>query len=822
MAAFLQKLFKSRKTATTDNRKAPRSPEPAAPATAEPDHRELLREQQEQQLSGKPEQAELAILAIEGATAAIRLKAARELRDEQHLQQVQKNAKGRDKVVFQTVKQALQELREHEASKQATRQRIDELVRQAEDQARSEDTKLFEARLKVLQENWQQVDSAADATQTQRFLQAIHDCTGKLQQLEAAQIEEQRHRDQKQQRQDTLALLQQTLEQLKATGVASQPSEPSLDALQKTQENRWLEATRDTTVEKQEQKEYEQAMLSLRSLLAAVRRLNHSLPDIQAQLGETGTGAQPPGPEAAKSLLDEISWPKEYPAPESLQQLARHAGKPAKASKPAEDRADQQQKLKTLTDSLDKLEASLGAQLFKESRQLLKLCQQQFQELDERSRRPLRARMQLLSGQFRELSDWQGFATEPKQVALCEQMEYLADQHMEPEAKAERIRELQADWRELGGSSDRTLWNRFKAASDIAYEPCKAYFEAKSDLKQVNLQQRETICNELALYLDQADWQNADWKAAERIHQTARQEWKAAWPVDFRNNRKVQKRFDDLLKRLEQPLDAERKKNEDAKQAIVDRALELVAHEPLQEAMEQAKALQTEWKQIGITRHREDRKLWQAFRKACDQIFARRDAQRSAQKSATEQADQHAREIMAGLSDLDTDHTEESLAEAKNTLQTLSDTALSKAMREQLHQLRRQLDAKVRIKRLEKKLDSWKNLINQRVATAVPSEQAPQSWQSMVNSDVAIPGRDLAIRAEILAGTESPEADQARRMEIQVQRLTDGMGSSEHQSAEQELEKLIAHWCLHPDDEGRNRENANRLAAALQASISRQ
>lgn len=209
---------------------------------------------------------------------------------------------------------------------------------------------------------------------------------------------------------------------------------------------------------------------------------------------------------------------------------------------------------------------------------------------------------------------------------------------MEPEAKAERIKELQNEWRALGGSSDRTLWTRFKTASDRAFEPCKAYFEAKTDLKQANLDKRQAICQQLQTFLDNADWNSIDWKGVERIHQTARQEWKEAWPVDFRENRPLQKRFDALLRALEKPLDEERARNEAQKRAIVERARALIDHEPLQEAMNEAKSLQAEWKSIGITRHREDRKLWQAFRQACDQIFARRDARNQARQQATEAA----------------------------------------------------------------------------------------------------------------------------------------------------------------------------------------
>ena len=170
--------------------------------------------------------------------------------------------------------------------------------------------------------------------------------------------------------------------------------------------------------------------------------------------------------------------------------------------------------MSALKATLPDLEAALEARQFKESKQLLKTAQNQFQQLDGRNRRGFQARMQLLAGQFRELSDWQGFATEPKQVSLCEQMEYLAEQPIEPEAKAERIKELQSEWRELGGSSD---WARGagSVASDKVYEPRKAYFEAKSDLKQANLQKRQAICDQLLSWTTQMD--AIDWKGAERI-----------------------------------------------------------------------------------------------------------------------------------------------------------------------------------------------------------------------------------------------------------------------------------------------------------------
>lgn len=815
MAAFIQRLFKSRKaTPTTSPKTAAKSD---LPQPKEQDTRQLLREQQEQQLKNTLSQSQLATLAIDGATAAIRLQAATGIHDETLLQQVQKRAKGRDKSVYQTVKQALQTLKEQQAEEANTREKIKTLVRQIQDQAGSEDTKLYEARLEALQENWRPLENQATPEQAQHFLEAAHQCRERLKQMEQAKSEAARHQEQTHQRSETLDLLRETLADLKSKEAADLPSLSALDAFQKTQENRWLEATRDTQVGKQEQKDYEQLMLSFRNYLSAVSRLSQAK-EAMSELVEWANSDQATDAhrDAASALLTTIEWPGDFPQPPDLAMVRKLAGKP-KAPKPA---TANQEKQKALSDALQaalpELEAALDARLYKESKQLFKLAQSQFQQLDPRQRKQLQARMQLLAGQFRELSDWQGFATEPKQIALCEQMEHLAEQPIEPEAKAERIKELQSEWRDLGGSSDRTLWSRFKTASDAAYEPCKIYFEAKSDLKQANLQTRTAICEQLDAFLANADWSVMNWKGAERIHQTAREEWKNAWPVDFRDNRQVQKRFDELLKQLERPLDQERQQNEALKQAIVEKAETLITHEPLQEAMEQAKALQSDWKAVGITRHREDRKLWQAFRKACDQVFARRDAQRTAQQQATEQADQSAQATLDKYVKLTAESDPALLDEAQEALNQLSGNQLSPRLREQLQQLRQRLKNIAQAKAMRDKVTTWQTLVNDKAQSQLSQESIPAQWTSQYGGMKEWDGRDLTIRAEILAGVSTPEQDQNRRMEIQVQRLTDGLGNGDSQDPIKEFEKLVALWCLKPDNGDLTTEHAQRLNRALE------
>ncbi|MDK8465035.1 DUF349 domain-containing protein [Marinobacter sp. SS13-12] len=823
MAAFIQKLFRTRKANTT--------PPPAAAVRREPTPEDLekvsrqddKREQQAKMLKSAPSEAQLEELATVGMTAGIRVEAAEALADKAALQRVQKLAKGKDKGVYQVVRQKLQHIRDEEEQQRKLAETIQTLVRNATEQARSDDTKLYEARLEALLQKWADVESRASREQTTDFLQAVHQCRERLHDMHAEKELLKQQQEQRSQRAETLSLLESTLDELKQQDPDLEPSLASLDALQKTQENRWLEATRDTQVDKQEQKSYENLMQSLRAYISAVKRLGQHREEVIAlQTPAEGDPEDETATSKAREILEAVEWPKDFRRPSLLDALYRIAGKPRPAKTEKPDTAEQKHLADSLRQTLDKLDAALEAKQLKESRQLFKAAQQALKRLDHRHSKPLQPRIHLLGGQLRELTDWQGFATRPKQISLCEQMEYLAEQPIEPEAKAERIKELQNEWRDLGGSSDRDLWSRFKQASDLAYEPCKAYFSAKSGLKKANLETRKTICEQLRTFLDNADWHAIDWKAAERIHQTAREEWKAAWPVEFRDNRPVQKQFDDLLKQLEQPLDEERKKNEALKQGIVERAEALIDHEPLGEAMNQAKSLQSEWTSIGITRHREDRKLWQAFRKACDQIFARRDAHKNEQEQLAREADEKAEPVLAASSSLGADAGIDTLQATLTELDTLKSEPLSAGTREQVSNERSRLSALASNRQLQEQIETWKHWITARSTSTLDSNALPDHWAGLA-ANVGQPDPvELVIRAEILAEVPSPDEDQGRRMEIQVQRLAEGMGNSASDNDKsQQLEMLVANWCVVQPVDVASEPLALRLGRALEAVLGR-
>ena len=174
-----------------------------------------------------------------------------------------------------------------------------------------------------------------------------------------------------------------------------------------------------------------------------------------------------------------------------------------------------------------------------------------------------------------ELRDWQTYATTPKREALCEAMQALVDQPLEPSDQADRIKRLRQDWNALGTisrSDDRKLADRFNTAAEEAFKPCRAYFGEQAELRRLNLAERRKICDQLEAYLDDTDWKQADMKAAEQILRTARSEWRRYHPVDRNPGRPVEERFERLQNRLHKLIKMEWDTNLQLKQTIVEEA----------------------------------------------------------------------------------------------------------------------------------------------------------------------------------------------------------------------------------------------------------
>ena len=232
-----------------------------------------------------------------------------------------------------------------------------------------------------------------------------------------------------------------------------------------------------------------------------------------------------------------------------------------------------------------------------------------------------------LDAKLNELKQWKDFAVAPKRAELITEMEALIGSTEPPKALAERIKQLQEDWKAISKgivSDSQADWQRFHQAAETAYQPCRVYFDAQAKQRQENLQQRRVLLERLNNFEAAHSGEHPDWRAIAAVLREARQEWRRYSPVDRAAAAKVQEHFDAALARLQERLDGWYAQNIADKKSLIERAKQLSSKSDGREAVDTAKHLQQLWKNIGAVEREQEQSLWNEFREQCDAVFARR------------------------------------------------------------------------------------------------------------------------------------------------------------------------------------------------------
>ena len=532
-----------------------------------------------------------------------------------------------------------------------------------------------------------------------------------------------------------------------------------------------------------------------------------------------------------QNLQRRLHWPEALPTPPAVRAIAGRIDA-LRATLNASDGATAT--LLPLADAaLASLETIADSGQLRAAQQQLAEARRLLRCLPHAASEPLQGRLALLAGRVQELRDWQGYATQPKREALCERMAALAAEAPDdPEARADRIKALRAEWQALGvpgSNAERALADRFNADAQAAFEPCRQYFDELAVHRAANLAERERVLQTFEGYLESTDWTRADWKLAQQVLRVAREEFMSFSPVERAAGRDQSRRFDAAADRLHGLIKAELDRNLRSKEALVARAEELAATPPadratLESRLQQAKDLQYAWRGIGITPRGPDQKLWRAFRSHCDAVFAARETQREAEVQAAESEAQRGEAIVEALEARVQDEREitdsvelqaaldgfDALGlgagvardRSRQLQRRLRDAEGAYLQRLRAHQQRGRRDALWRWLRLHDELlaaetgaASWPEAAFDGAANAIAARQ--QRAQAGAPDDAAVAGpglRHWTLYAEILAGVESPPEDRAARLELQVGRLSSTMGRREGAAAKLDMPDVLAQW----------------------------
>lgn len=777
-------------------------------------------------------------VAINHGLAKIRLKAAQGISDIRTLKTLITAAKGRDKAIYRHCKTLLDEYNTNQRREEEQQLQIQNLAQAAQHLARAADSPHFKSRYRLLEQQWATLAAFASVAQQERLQQDLLICEKRLTSIaEAETSEAHRQREQVQVDQAFHTLLAE-LDSLTQASELSAASHYIAELTTRLDDidNRWritselcAPPTELTTAYRARIKAWRLILSTLTSLSDKKDRLHRALHKAQ-HIDYSDYLSLQRHKESLQKMLIALPWPASHHSnlPTQLKQLEQAI----KLLGTHLDNLDsnQQRYCKQAETALDTLRMALDEKRSKEAGRAHTQVKQSLKSLPHEARQKFSEQLNPLSIQLSEVRDWQDFALEPKKLDLCARMKSLIDVDDDAEILAANIQALQQEWKSLGllarGSREQELWEVFKAAADEAWLPCKTAFDEQAKIRQGNLERRMALVNQLKDYESHMAWPGAganmtseltartemgvslkpDWPLVQQTLDSARQSFKAIQPLDSKGERKSQKAFRAICDKIYQHIKDEYQRNILLKEHLVEKAEALSTQETLQDAVNQAKNLQREWNAIGMTPVKIDRKLWKAFREACDSIFARLNAYRDQQNAEINQQVTQAETLLEQAHSLLISDDDDQRLRLKTHLAELSQQFYSIQLPDKARQrLSKRFNdlgnkAEVVIKQIYARREqaTWHYLIEKIRACALKNSDpniANELWQQQgelpkgistanlelfweqgpsSHSDEQI--REVCIALEILGDLASPDEDKSARMNYQIQRLVKDAG----------------------------------------------
>ncbi|NNE64128.1 MAG: DUF349 domain-containing protein, partial [Gammaproteobacteria bacterium] len=509
--------------------------------------------------------------------------------------------------------------------------------------------------------------------------------------------------------------------------------------------------------------------------------------------------------------------------------------------------AEKQEKLDRLQRNINKIFHLSRAGKLPGARQVAKKVEKALGEVDDREVSALQERYNEALKTLEDMGDWKNYATEPKCRELCESMEKLIDTDGSKEKRYENMKALQRQWKELGYSDvSEQYWPRFKEAADKVYQPCAEYFQQRRQIQKTNLEKRQQFVDQMRDLLETTDWENQpDYKAAQSEFYAISGHFTKIKDVEHRAGQKQWRQFSRTKDQVTARLNVAYDDNIEIKKRLVLQAQQLAESEASQENQDKLKSLQNRWSQVGITRRKQDQKVWLEFKGYCDDVYNNlKSLRRSVRQEHDQQLDSY-RKIIRDIQNLakkakDMAEADQQFRKIQQEFQELPElpsqipAKLADAIRRdfagacaQFEKRRQQMAGDERAQQREA---LWQKayLCQQLEAAAQSSseinlEKFSEQWQAIALDDAALckrvearresadsdldraaigaERRMLCIQLEIALGVDSPSEDRDLRMKYQLQRMNQSGLGQQLQPDKKWFQNIEQDWLCMPGTE---------------------
>ncbi len=220
-----------------------------------------------------------------------------------------------------------------------------------------------------------------------------------------------------------------------------------------------------------------------------------------------------------------------------------------------------------------------------------------------------------------------------QKIQLCEQAEELIMETSVTKA-FKGLQDLRARWKEIGPvpvEQNEEIWQRFQAAATQIDQRRKEYYDSRKEEMDNNLLAKQALIDKAAELTAKQPASTKEWNDTTAALDELLKVWKTIGAVPREVNEEIWGKFKGMIdKHYEEKKEYfgtirdEQNLNYQKKIELCLKAEAIAQREDWKKATEELLQLQQEWKTIGATNRKVSEKVWQRFRSACDQFFAKK------------------------------------------------------------------------------------------------------------------------------------------------------------------------------------------------------
>lgn len=229
-----------------------------------------------------------------------------------------------------------------------------------------------------------------------------------------------------------------------------------------------------------------------------------------------------------------------------------------------------------------------------------------------------------------------------KKIAICEKAEEMI---VEPNHQKafNTLQNLRDEWKSIGPvprEQNEEIWKRFCTAADQISARFREHNESRREEMEKNLVTKQALLAKAKEFSEEIPTSTKIWNEISSKMDELLAIWKTIGPVPREQNETIWKDFKGTIdnfytkkKAYFDQLKDEQNDNYNVKVELCLKAEAIAKREDWKKATEELLQLQKEWKEAGPVNRKLSDKIWQRFRNACDEFFAKKGEYFSSMRS---------------------------------------------------------------------------------------------------------------------------------------------------------------------------------------------